>query len=255
MPAISHAGRQDAPVPPASSAAAPGVVARDTTRWALCGIAALCVLAYAPAIVATSNGYWPFAADGIAAARPWRLLMRQSVMHGILPLWNPHSFCGEPFISNFCNGHDLVFYPPTLLYYMFGVPVAMLLDALAHNIVLGLGAYMLARALELSGQLPQAAAEYSAALSINPDDAEAHFHLANILVQMREGAEAIEHYQASLAIEPANKFAWVSLGDLLLATGRVDEAAHCFQEALRIDSALVPAREGMQRIAELRGPS
>jgi hypothetical protein len=32
---------------------------------------------------------------------------------GLIPLWNPHQFCGAPFIA---NGQSAFFYPPNWLF-------------------------------------------------------------------------------------------------------------------------------------------
>ncbi len=114
---------------------------------ALAGLALLCLLAHLPPLIETLLGAWPFGDDALAAFGPWREFTRQALARGELPLWNPHMFCGLPFMS---NGQTAILYPPNVLYWILPVRVAMPLDALAHNVVLAWGAYGLARALGLS---------------------------------------------------------------------------------------------------------
>ncbi|MBV9467702.1 MAG: hypothetical protein JOZ57_00480, partial [Abitibacteriaceae bacterium] len=117
---------------------------RNPILWTLIVV---CILAYFPAAIATCFGAWPFADDALANTGVWRGLTRTAFGQGLLPLWNPHLFCGMPFMS---NGQAGVFYPSNVLYWVMPVRVALLLDAIFHNILLACGAYTLARALGLS---------------------------------------------------------------------------------------------------------
>jgi hypothetical protein len=121
--------------------------ARRRRQRALAGLALLCLLAHLPPLVETLLGAWPFPDDALGQFGPWREFARQSLARGELPLWNPHQFCGLPFMS---NGQTALLYPPNLLYWLLPARLAMPLDALAHNVLLAWGAYALARALGLS---------------------------------------------------------------------------------------------------------
>jgi len=56
---------------------------------------------------------------------------------------------------------------------------------------------------EVPGRLPDAIAEYQAALRINPDYAEAHVNLGNALSQIPgRQSEAIAEYQVAVRIRP-----------------------------------------------------
>jgi hypothetical protein len=111
------------------------------------GVLAVCFLAYIPAMAGLISGAWPFEDDALGLFRPWREFARQALANGTVPLWNPHTFCGLPFMS---NGQTAVLYPPNLVYWIFPTPSALLLDALGHNLLLAFGTYALARALGLS---------------------------------------------------------------------------------------------------------
>lgn len=115
-----------------------------TDRRAGFGLGLLCFFAYFPAIFAATRGGLPFGGDAIAAFGPWHVFTREAIWRGILPLWNPHVFCGMPFMA---NGQSAVLYPPNLIYGLLPLRFALLGDAWAHNFLLALGTYCLARTL------------------------------------------------------------------------------------------------------------
>jgi hypothetical protein len=119
------------------------------SEWALVALdlSALCVLSLAPSFLALALGAWPFDDDAIALFGPWREWTRSMLHAGVLPLWNPHLFLGMPFMS---NGQTSVLYAPNVIYWILPIRDAMLLDAIFHGVVLGVGGYVLARALHRS---------------------------------------------------------------------------------------------------------
>ncbi len=108
------------------------------------GLTALCLLSLVPSFVAISQGAWPFDDDAVALFGPWRQWTRDLLQAGVLPLWNPHLFLGMPFMS---NGQTSVLYAPNVVYWILPIRGAMLLDAIFHSVILGVGGYALARAL------------------------------------------------------------------------------------------------------------
>ena len=72
--------------------------------------------------------------DGIAEFYPWRLFAAQNLHSGYLPLWNPHQFCGTPFVA---NSQSAVFYPPNLLFCLLPVPQAFGVGVLLHLFLTG----------------------------------------------------------------------------------------------------------------------
>jgi len=107
----------------------------------------LCVLAYAQPIAGLFSGTWPYTEDAPGLFGMWREFSREALRGGTLPMWNPHLFCGLPFMS---NGQTSILYPPNILYWLLPLLPALVLDAILHNIALALGGYCLARALGLS---------------------------------------------------------------------------------------------------------
>jgi protein O-mannosyl-transferase len=96
----------------------------------------------------------------------------------------------------------------------------------------------------MPGRLPDAISEYEAAIRINPDFAPAHYGLGSNLAQIpgREPA-AIAEFEATLRLQPDNARAHNNLGTLLSEVpGRLPEAIAQFQAALRIQPDYVKAR-------------
>ena len=109
----------------------------------------LCVLSlffYAPAIIAVARGDWPFSDDAPALFGPWHQFAAQKLQAGVWPLWNAHLFAGLPFMA---NGQSGVLYAPNMIYLLWPINGALLVDALLHQWLLLCGAYFLGRALEL----------------------------------------------------------------------------------------------------------
>ena len=86
----------------------------------------------------------PLLWDGIAQFYPWRVHYSRSMASGVVPLWNPHQFCGAPFAA---NGQTAVFYPINLLFVLFSPVRAFGLSAALHLFLAGAFTFLLARAL------------------------------------------------------------------------------------------------------------
>lgn len=104
----------------------------------------------------------------------WNLLfLRDQVFSGSLPLWNPHVYCGQPFLANPAN---FVLYPPVLLYLVLPLPWAFNVDLVFHLILAATGTFYLARAVTGSGSAALLAA-VAFALGSNMVDRVAAGHL------------------------------------------------------------------------------
>jgi len=90
----------------------------------------------------------PLQWDGMAEFYPWRLFAAQTLRSGYLPLWNPHQFCGTPFVA---NSQSAVFYPLNLLFCIFPVARAFGVSVLLHLFLTGsfLYAFLRSRAFAL----------------------------------------------------------------------------------------------------------
>src|SRR5947209_7602093 len=93
----------------------------------------------------------PILWDAIAQFYPWRAFAAHWMRRGIIPFWDPHQFCGTPFLA---NSQSAVLYPLHLLLLDLpaGLPVARAVALLAavHLALAGFLTYLWLRALRLS---------------------------------------------------------------------------------------------------------
>jgi protein O-GlcNAc transferase len=79
---------------------------------------------------------------------------------------------------------------------------------------------------------PGAGAAWWQALSLDPDNAEASFHLGNHNREQGEFDAAIIHYERALRRAPGHSGVLNNLGLALEATGQADRAENCYREVL-----------------------
>jgi len=84
----------------------------------------------------------PLMWDGVAEFYPWRLFAAETLRSGYLPLWNPHQFCGTPFVA---NSQSAVFYPLNLLFCLLPVAQAFGVSVLLHLFLTGAFMYFFLR--------------------------------------------------------------------------------------------------------------
>lgn len=89
---------------------------------------------------------------------------------------------------------------------------------------------------QMPGRTSDAIAEYQTALRMRPGYAEAHFALANLLAHLPGRlADAIPEYQAALRVQPDFPVGHLNLGNALVQTpGRLPDAIAEYRAALRI---------------------
>lgn len=73
---------------------------------------------------------------------------REAILAGEIPLWNPYSDCGAPFLGQWGT---MVLYPPSLLMVVFPMPWSLGFFCLLHLWIGGLGMRKLAVELKLGG--------------------------------------------------------------------------------------------------------
>ncbi|MFC1501618.1 hypothetical protein ACFL58_04135 [Elusimicrobiota bacterium] len=73
---------------------------------------------------------------------PWRALSAQIIQSGQIPLWNPYSACGMPFLANW---QSAVFYPFSVFFYFFSFAFGLKIYHLVHIFLGGYFAYLFAR--------------------------------------------------------------------------------------------------------------
>ena len=106
-------------------------------RFAFALLALLAVVVFLPALlkreVFTLRDHFDY-------FQPLRMFTAEELKAGRLPLWNPYSASGEPWLANPQTG---VFYPPTWLFLVLPFETAYVLFLLLHLTILGWGAYLL----------------------------------------------------------------------------------------------------------------
>src|SRR5262245_38723645 len=77
---------------------------------------------------------------------PWHKLVKDAILQGEWPLWNPLLGNGTPLLANL---QSAVFYPLNLIYLVMPVEHALTLSVILHLLLAGLSMYALARQLNL----------------------------------------------------------------------------------------------------------
>lgn len=142
---------------------------RKATLLPFVGLAVLVVAFFAPVLFTDRvllpgeflTGFHPFTSlapsaetpwhvlqwDALSQYYPWRLFAHRWLRRGIIPLWNPHEFCGAPFLA---NGQSAILYPPHLLFWLMDPARAFGWSAALHFFLAGCFTFLLARRYQLS---------------------------------------------------------------------------------------------------------
>ncbi len=78
---------------------------------------------------------------------PLHIFSSEILRRGSLPLWNPYTGCGEPFLANI---EDAVLYPPNLLYLFLPVTLATAALVIFHTWLTAVAGYALCRVWQIS---------------------------------------------------------------------------------------------------------
>jgi tetratricopeptide (TPR) repeat protein len=106
---------------------------------------------------------------------------------------------------------------------------------MAHEI-LGLGA-----AFASQGRTLDAIHNFERALQINPNYAEAHNNLGNVLLQQGQIDKALSHYTEALRLNPKYAEAHYNMAVILYGQGKIAEAITHYREAIRLRPDYVDA--------------
>lgn len=95
------------------------------------------------------------------------------------------------------------------------------------------------------GALDRAAAEYRAAIEIEPENEKAHNNLGLVLVARGETQAGIESFRTSLRINPAQVETRNNLGNALAGDGQFDAAIEMFEKLLDTDPGNMAAHNNL----------
>jgi Tfp pilus assembly protein PilF/quercetin dioxygenase-like cupin family protein len=89
-----------------------------------------------------------------------------------------------------------------------------------------------------SGRAEEAVQYIEKALSISPDDAQAHSNLGIAYRNLNQLQQAAEHFHKSIKLAPKNPGPFNNLGGVYMVLGHYKGAAMCFKQALAIQPGL-----------------
>jgi tetratricopeptide (TPR) repeat protein len=92
-----------------------------------------------------------------------------------------------------------------------------------------------ARKAFMAGDQAEAARLFNRTLTLDPDNAEAHFYLGWIYRMQGKADEAITELKKALAADPDHELAYRNLGDLYLERGMLADAIDAFNRAIAIN--------------------
>jgi hypothetical protein len=84
--------------------------------------------------------------DPMFQFQPWLIYADREIHAGRFPLWNPDALAGAPLLG---NAQSAVMFPLSWLAYLFPLPTALGLAAIAKLLIAGLGMYWMLRVLGL----------------------------------------------------------------------------------------------------------
>ncbi|MFH1957944.1 MAG: YfhO family protein [bacterium] len=100
----------------------------------------LLLLIFFHKIIFTGQSF--FVRDTLIQFHPWRVFAAEQIKAGKIPLWNPYTYSGMPFLANM---QSAIFYPPNILFYVLPFAAAYKFYILFHFFLAGFFMYLLMR--------------------------------------------------------------------------------------------------------------
>ena len=107
--------------------------------------------------------------------------------------------------------------------------------------------------LQDQGKLDEAIAAYQRALKLKPNHAEAHNNMGNALQDQGKLDDAIAAYQRALKLKPDYADAHNNMGNALQDQGKLDDAIAAYQHALKIKPDYAEAHNNMGNVLKNQG--
>ncbi|MDA9721885.1 tetratricopeptide repeat protein [Luminiphilus sp.] len=95
--------------------------------------------------------------------------------------------------------------------------------------------------LKQTGRLAESLSPMQSAVTLSPQDAEAHNNLGNTLKELGRLGESEASYRQAIALKPDFAEAHSNLGNALKELGRLDEAEACFRQAIALKNDIADA--------------
>jgi len=109
-----------------------------------------------------------------------------------------------------------------------------------------------ATSLKELGRYAEAIESLARAAVLEPDELAHHNLLGFCLYKLGRHREAVECFERAVEIDPRSALDWSNLGANLRELGRLDEAESAYGRALDLDPTLALARNGLERVDQLR---
>ncbi len=78
---------------------------------------------------------------------PFKEIIAENIKKGIIPLWNPYIYCGQPLLANF---QSAIFYPMNIFYYVFPIDIAFKINTFLIYFIMASFMYKFFRQFDLT---------------------------------------------------------------------------------------------------------
>ena len=117
--------------------------APDWSRLAVAAALALAIVAFVVAVFGLGEENRLIQAFDVRVVLPDQMgFLKQAMLDGRLPLWNPHVYSGMPFLA---SPPTQVFYPTSLLFLWLEPHAGIVIQFVLHLLLAAVGTYLLAR--------------------------------------------------------------------------------------------------------------